>query len=395
MVTFKLPDIGEGIQEGEIVKWYVKEGDQIKKNDIIVEVMTDKVTVQIPSPFEGKVEKIYYKTGELAKVGSPLVDIAGSEEKISEPPAPQKEKNETTALTSKQARAVEREAPEYPSKVLASPAIRKRARELGIDLTKISGSGSGGRITTEDFISYAESVKKGPSRPVEEISKVVPQPPTASQHLELHGLRRIISEKMVKSKYTIPHYAVAEDVDVTDLVALRENLKKSDINVSFTPFFVIAATKALKEFPYLNARCLEDGSYELLNYYNIGIAIDTPDGLTVAVVKNADNKKLTQIAAEIVDLAERARANKLKLDEVKDSTFTVTNVGSIGGIFSTPIINYPEVAILGVHRVREENGRKKMFITLSADHRLIDGAMAARFIVKIKNYLENPITIVV
>ncbi len=395
MVTFKLPDIGEGIQEGEIVKWYVKEGDNVKKNDIIVEVMTDKVTVQIPSPFEGRVGKIYYKTGELAKVGSPLVDIISSEEKVAEIPRPSEEKKEKAPSIPSQT-TVEREAVEYPSRVLASPAIRKRARELGIDLSKISGTGLGGRITTEDFLSYVESIKNKPPTATEvETSKLTPQSSGTSQHLELHGLRRIISEKMVKSKYTIPHYAVAEDVDVTELVSLRENLKRSDINVSFTPFFVIAATKALKEFPYLNARCLEDGSYELLNYYNIGIAIDTPDGLTVAVVKNADSKKLTQIAAEIVDLAERARSNKLKLDEVKDSTFTVTNVGSIGGIFSTPIINYPEVAILGVHRVREENGRKKMFITLSADHRLIDGAMAARFIVRIKNYLENPITMLV
>jgi len=184
-------------------------------------------------------------------------------------------------------------------------------------------------------------------------------------------------------------------VNVTSLVEIRENLKKSNYNISFTPFFVIASVKALKEFPYLNARCLEDGSYEILEYYNIGIAVDTPDGLTVAVVKDADKKSLLQLANEISDLAERARNNKLKLDEVKDSTFTVTNVGPIGGIFSTPIINYPEVAILGVHRVRDEPNGKFMYITLSADHRLIDGAMAARFIMKVKNYLENPITLLV
>ena len=392
MVTFKLPDIGEGIQEGEIVKWYVKEGDHVKKNDIIVEVMTDKVTVQIPSPFEGRVEKIYYKTGEIAKVGTPLVDFSTSES-IKEIQTNKSEYIQQVETKEVKENLSEKPTMEYGS-VLAAPAIRKKARELGIDLSKINGTGENGRITTEDFNKYLSqmSQKKVEVSPAA-MTTTCTKP--AGKRFEMHGLRRLISEKMTKSKQTIPHFTVAEDVNVTSLVEIRENLKKSNYNISFTPFFVIASVKALKEFPYLNARCLEDGSYEILDYYNIGIAVDTPDGLTVAVVKDADKKSLLQLSNEISDLAERARNNKLKLDEVKDSTFTVTNVGPIGGIFSTPIINYPEVAILGVHRVRDEPNGKFMYITLSADHRLIDGAMAARFIVKIKNYLENPITLLV
>ncbi len=392
MVTFKLPDIGEGIQEGEIVKWYVKEGDHVKKNDIIVEVMTDKVTVQIPSPFEGRVEKIYYKTGEIAKVGTPLVDFSTSES------IKETETNKSEYIQQVEAKEVKENLSEKPTmeygRVLAAPAIRKKARELGIDLSRINGTGENGRITTEDFNKYLSQMSQKKVE-VSPAAMTTTSTKPAGKRFEMHGLRRLISEKMTKSKQTIPHFTVAEDVNVTSLVEIRENLKKSNYNISFTPFFVIASVKALKEFPYLNARCLEDGSYEILEYYNIGIAVDTPDGLTVAVVKDADKKSLLQLSNEISDLAERARNNKLKLDEVKDSTFTVTNVGPIGGIFSTPIINYPEVAILGVHRVRDEPNGKFMYITLSADHRLIDGAMAARFIMKVKNYLENPITLLV
>lgn len=382
MSIFKLPDIGEGVQEGEIVKWNVKEGDLVKKDEIIVEVMTDKVTVQIPSPLEGKVLKIYHKEGDVTKVGEPLIEIGeeigGITEKEEESPAENKAQEEVAELKH-----------EEKNTVLAPPGIRRMAKERGIDLSKIRGSGPNGRITLSDIESFNDkSSSIGKVESEREIEK-------SSEIVEMRGLRRIISEKMVKSKSTIPHYSVAEEVDVSELLKIRETLKANGINVSFTPFFVKAAVLALKEFPYLNARSLENGGYEILKYYNIGIAVDTQEGLTVAVIKNADRKSITEIAREVEDLASRAREGKLKLEEVKDSTFTVTNVGSIGGIFSTPIINYPEVAILGVHRVRDMPNGKYMFITLSADHRLIDGAMAARFIVKVKKYLEVPVTVLV
>ncbi|MGC9294011.1 MAG: dihydrolipoamide acetyltransferase family protein [Thermoplasmata archaeon] len=382
MSIFKLPDIGEGVQEGEIVKWNVKEGDTVKRDQIIVEVMTDKVTVQIPSPLEGKVLKIYHKEGDITKVGEPLIEIGNGVSEI------QSDKSEVKSEDKIPEKKLETKSEEN-MRVLAPPGIRRLARERGIDLTRIKGSGPNGRIMLSDIESFNEvSPPVDNKERIQEIKK-------NSEIVEMKGLRRIISEKMTKSKSIIPHYSVAEEVDVSELLKIRETLKANGINVSFTPFFVKAAVLALKEFPYLNARSLDDGKFELLKYYNIGIAVDTQEGLTVAVIKNADRKSIVEIAREIEDLASRAREGKLKLEEVKDSTFTVTNVGSIGGIFSTPIINYPEVAILGVHRVRELPNGKYMFITLSADHRLIDGAMAARFIVKVKKYLEVPVTVMV
>lgn len=382
MSIFKLPDIGEGVQEGEIVKWNVKEGDTVKKDQIIVEVMTDKVTVQIPSPLEGKVLKIYHKEGDITKVGEPLIEIGNG---VSEIPSDKGGAKSEDKIPEKKLEIKSEEN----TRVLAPPGIRRLARERGIDLTRVKGSGPNGRIMLSDIESFNEvSPSVDNKERIQEIKK-------NSEIVEMKGLRRIISEKMTKSKSIIPHYSVAEEVDVSELLKIRETLKANGINVSFTPFFVKAAVLALKEFPYLNARSLDDGKYELLKYYNIGIAVDTQEGLTVAVIKNADRKSIVEIAREIEDLASRAREGKLKLEEVRDSTFTVTNVGSIGGIFSTPIINYPEVAIMGVHRVRELPNGKYMFITLSADHRLIDGAMAARFIVKVKKYLEVPVTVMV
>ena len=387
MPTFKLPDIGEGVQEGEIVKWNVKQGDLVHKDDIIVEVMTDKVTVQIPSPFEGEVTKLYYKEGEIAKVGTSLLEIGGSSSTTA-PTTHEDVVKETSTKTSQI--PVKGEAVDSGS-VLAPPAVRKLAREKGIELSRVKGTGPGGRITAKDVESYVAT-------PVtEEISAASkPQTVTAERKvMELKGLRRLISEKMTKSKRNIPHYAVAEEVKMQELIDFKDKLKSQGVALSFTPFFVKAAVAALKEYPYLNARSREDGNFELLDYYNIGVAVDTVEGLTVAVVKQADKKTLTELSAEIEELAKRAREGKLKLEEVRDSTFTVTNVGSIGGIFSTPIINYPEVAIMGVHRIMDGVQGKFMYVTLSADHRLIDGAMAARFISRVKKYLEAPATLLV
>ncbi len=387
MPTFKLPDIGEGVQEGEIVKWNVKQGDLVHKDDIIVEVMTDKVTVQIPSPFEGEVTKLYYKEGEIAKVGTSLLEIGGSSSTTA-PTTHEDVVKETSTKTSQI--PVKGEAVDSGS-VLAPPAVRKLAREKGIELSRVKGTGPGGRITAKDVESYVAT-------PVTEEISAAPKPQTVTAErkvMELKGLRRLISEKMTKSKRNIPHYAVAEEVKMQELIDFKEKLKSQGVTLSFTPFFVKAAVAALKEYPYLNARSHEDGNFELLDYYNIGVAVDTIEGLTVAVVKQADKKTLTELSAEIEELAKRAREGKLKLEEVRDSTFTVTNVGSIGGIFSTPIINYPEVAIMGVHRIMDGAQGKFMYVTLSADHRLIDGAMAARFISRVKKYLEAPATLLV
>ncbi|MCW6158536.1 MAG: 2-oxo acid dehydrogenase subunit E2 [Thermoplasmatales archaeon] len=387
MPTFKLPDIGEGVQEGEIVKWNVKQGDLVHKDDVIVEVMTDKVTVQIPSPFEGEVTKLYYKEGEIAKVGTSLLEIGGSSS-TTVPTTREEVVKETSTKTSQ---IPVKGEPADSGSVLAPPAVRKLAREKGIELSRVKGTGPGGRITAKDVESYVAT-------PVTEETSAAPKPQAVTVErkvMELKGLRRLISEKMTKSKRNIPHYAVAEEVKMQELIDFKDKLKLQGVTLSFTPFFVKAAVAALKEYPYLNARSHEDGNFELLDYYNIGVAVDTVEGLTVAVVKQADKKTLTELSAEIEELAKRAREGKLKLEEVRDSTFTVTNVGSIGGIFSTPIINYPEVAIMGIHRIMDGVQGKFMYVTLSADHRLIDGAMAARFISRVKKYLEAPATLLV
>jgi pyruvate dehydrogenase E2 component (dihydrolipoamide acetyltransferase) len=379
MFSFKLPDIGEGVTEGEIVKWHVAEGDTIRKDQDMVEVMTDKVTVKIPSPVDGKVTKIMYPEGKVVQVGSVLLQVddgTGAEKVVEEKIEIRAEEKHPEIQTQAQ-----------PGITTASPAVRRLARERGIDLLSLHGTGPGGRITLEDLNTAREnpppSVQKEPERIVEITS--------GDQVLEMRGLRRIIFDKMTKSKQIMPHFTVMEQIDVSPLITARENLKQYGLSVSFTPFFVKASVAALKKHPYLNAVYNEENrNYTLRKEYNIGIAIDTPDGLTVAVVRDADKKSLVQISSEIQDLAERARKNELKLKEVQGSTFTVTNVGSIGGIMSTPIINYPEVAILGVHRVISSGESKNMYLSLSCDHRLIDGAEAARFIKDVKDYVENP-----
>lgn len=440
MYSFKLPDIGEGVSEGEIVKWHVKAGDSIRKDQDMVEVMTDKVTVKIPSPVEGTVGTLYFEEGAIVEVGKVLLDIKveGEPESVpEEEPAPTEVESAPEAVEEvpEAAREQEPEKPpleEEPEEVpegvvLASPAVRRIARERGIRLSDIPGTGPNGRVTLEDLEGEVPAVPEAPEEPtrpeetpaeesVEEAAEEVkvtepeitpvtpkaPEPAEVSENEEVlvpRGLRRLIFEKMTKSKQIIPHFTIFEEINVGPMRENMEKLKRDGITVSFTPFFVKAAALALKDFPYLNATYDEDNRrYIIKKYYNIGVAIDTPDGLTVAVVKGVGHKSLVRISSEISDLAKRARENDLKLEEVQDSTFTVTNVGSIAGIMSTPIINYPEVAILGVHRTLMETGKngeekEKMYITLSCDHRLVDGAVAARFVKRLKGLLEEPILI--
>lgn len=444
MYSFKLPDIGEGVNEGEIVKWHIKEGEHIVRDQDMVEVMTDKVTVKISSPVEGDITRIYYGEGDLVEVGRVLIDIRTEAGESS--PAPQQSPMESTEKVAEhiagEEPAVEQgeivkpdeTVPEEEEEIsvgpaLASPAVRRIARERGIKLSEVRGTGPSGRVTLEDlgsgsgpFETTAESglgaeapaEKEEPmteevgarEAPPEEISretvrqKVEEISPSEGEEIMVpRGLRRLIFEKMTKSKQIMPHFTIFEEIDVGPIKDNIRRLKNDNLNVSFTPFFIKAASLALRDFPYINAIYDEKNRrYILKKNYNIGVAIDTPDGLTVAVVKNADKKSLIGISSEVSDLAGRARENALKLEEVQDSTFTVTNVGSIAGIMSTPIINYPEVAILGVHRTltemtKEGVEREKMYISLSCDHRIIDGAVAARFVKRLKGLLEEPILI--
>ena len=400
MYTFKLPDIGEGVSEGEIVKWHVKEGDEISKEQDMVEIMTDKVTVRIPSPVAGKITKILFPEGQVVKVGESLIEIATADNGAEEP-SPKEEKTAPSPAETVHVSAPVNRSTERP---LASPAVRRIAMESGIDLASVAGTGENGRITLEDLDAFRKQPKSITSKEEKIIipAEVATQPVSAKDEiLEPRGLRRLIFEKMTKSKAIIPHFTVMESADVSEILRAVEILKEKGSKVTLTSFFIKAATVALKEYPYLNAVYDEDNRrYILRKEYNIGMAIDTQDGLTVAVVHNADRLSLSGIAEKVRDLASRARSSSLSLGDVQNGTFTVTNIGTIGGIVSTPIINFPEVAILGVHRTFKQmdssgNQRSVMYLSLSCDHRLIDGAMATRFIMRIKELIENPFLILV
>ncbi|MDG6917242.1 MAG: 2-oxo acid dehydrogenase subunit E2 [Nitrososphaerota archaeon] len=383
-MDFKLPDLGEGITEGEVLKWLVKEGDQIKEDQPIVEVMTDKVNVQVPSPRSGKVSRILVKEGDVAKVGQTILvidDGSGGAPLATLVAPPEK-------APAKGAAEVQQAPQSSVSSVLATPATRKLARELGVDITKVHGSGPQGRVTDDDI--------KSASRPA--LKAVAIQEPRLAGGVQkeevvpLRGLRRTISDRMVKSLRTTAQVTHVDEADVTELVLLREALKgsaeKRGVRLTYLPFIIKALVPALKEFPYVNSSLDEQaGNIVLKKYYNIGVATDTEQGLVVPVVKDVDRKDIFELAGEITKLSEKARTGQLSLDDVRGATFTITNVGAIGGLFATPIINLPEVAILGLHKIAKRpvihdgkiEVRDTTFLSLSFDHRVMDGAYAARF----------------
>ena len=420
---FKLPDIGEGIHEGEIVKWLVKEGDFVREDQPMVEVMTDKATVEIPAPRAGKILKLNAKEGEVVKVGSVLVTIEEVSEAKPEPKreaitvtAPQpKPEPEPVATAAAVAAPPPPQAPAAPpaQRVLATPATRKLARELGVDISQIQGTGPGGRVTDEDVRRFAAARTAPP--PPTPTPAPAPKPtapafaPSAvvadrrEERIPLRGIRKRIVEHMHQSKTTAAHFTYVDEVDMTELIQLREQMKplaeQKGVKLTYLPFIVKASVAALKEMPLLNASLDEaKGEIVIKKYYNIGIATATDDGLIVPVIKDADRKSLLEIALEIERLAKAAREGKIALHDIQGGTFTITSLGALGGLFATPIINYPEVAILGIHEIKKrpvvrDNQiviRDIMYVSLSFDHRLIDGDVGARFCKKIISYLENP-----
>jgi pyruvate dehydrogenase E2 component (dihydrolipoamide acetyltransferase) len=379
---FKLPDIGEGVAEGEVLKWMVKEGERVKEDQPLVEVMTDKVNVQIPSPRTGTVTNILVKEGDVAKVGQTIVVIA--EEGGTVQPAIQ------TPAQKAQPAAPQPVVPsssfQEATGVLASPATRRLARELGVGLASVKGSGPQGRITDDDVRKAAShpGTGGGAGQAAAQVGKEEVAP--------LRGIRKTIADRMLKSKLATAQVTHVDEVDATELVLLREELRpaaeKRGVKLTFLPLIIKALIPALKEFPYANSSLDEQaGSIVLKKYYNIGIATDTEQGLVVPVVKAADTKDVFTLALEIEGLASKARSGQLSLEEVRGSTFTITNVGAIGGLFATPIINMPEAAILGTHKITKRavvrdgriEARDVMFLSLTFDHRILDGAYAARF----------------
>ncbi|AGC45039.1 alpha keto acid dehydrogenase complex, E2 component, dihydrolipoamide acetyltransferase [Myxococcus stipitatus DSM 14675] len=404
---FKLPDLGEGVMEGELVKWHVKSGDVVKEDQVLAEVMTDKATVTVPSPKAGRVVQTHGKEGDMAKVHQLLVtlEIEGA--------APAQAAGHGAVPAAAQAPAAASApaataAPAQATKVLATPVTRRMAREHGLDLATIAGSGPQGRVTKADVLAAMEGGES--KNAVVAPAQARPAVPALStgrsdERVPLRGLRKKIAEKMVRSKFTMPHFAFVEEVDATDLVALRARLNKQlaaagdSTKLNYLPFIIKATIAALKKFPHLNAN-FDEAAQELVvrGEYNIGMAVATPDGLTVAVVKNADRLTLAELAQETARLGVAARERKLKMEELTGGTFTITSLGQSGGLFATPIINHPEVGIMGVHKLKKRPAvvndqvvvRDMMNLSLSCDHRVIDGSVAADFVYEVIKYLEKP-----
>jgi pyruvate dehydrogenase E2 component (dihydrolipoamide acetyltransferase) len=375
---FKLPDLGEGITEGEIRRWLVHEGDMVTEHQTVAEIETDKAVVELPAPHAGRVARIALAEGEIAKVGEVLMIIAEPGES-----APTRPRSVSVVGTLPEA--------EKEAAVLATPAVRRRARELGVRLEEISGSGPRGSVTLDDVAKAAS-----PAKPAEDRHGEVERVP-------LRGVRRTIARNLVKAHLATAFVTCMADADVSDLWELRlrelSALKDKGIHLTFFPFFIKAVQHAIVSHPLLNAAVDEEREEIVVKKYcNIGVAVDTADGLMVPVVKNVERKSILDLAMEIQRLGERARERKITLEEMQGSTFTITDFGHFGGTYATPIINYPDVAILGCGRISDKpwvkDGeiviRKILPLSLTFDHRVTDGVDAAGFLTKVAGYLEDP-----
>ncbi len=399
---FKFPDIGEGITEGEIVRWLVQEGDEVKEDQTLAEVETDKAVVEVPSPYSGSVLKLHFKEKDLVQVGQALVTIGKKGEKLGQAPSPAEGavqetiREEAAPSVVGEIKAIRTEIRE----ILATPKVRRLALQMGVDLNTVNGSGPGGRITEEDVQSI--SAPAAPKKPALKVKAKYDFYGTLDR-IPLRGVRRATARKMSESVSTAAHVTHFDEADVTELARLREKMKpeasEKGIKLTYLPFVVRAVIEALKLHPILNS-VLDDEEQEILvkQYYNIGIAVDIPDGLIVPVIKFADQKTLFDLSKEIGTLAEAAKDRTLDLADLKGGTFSITNVGMLGGEYATPIINFPEVAILATmkiaDRVRVRKGEvrivKTLPLCLSFDHRVIDGAEAARFSNDLVSFLEAP-----
>ncbi|NLB23473.1 MAG: 2-oxo acid dehydrogenase subunit E2 [Clostridium sp.] len=458
---YVFPDIGEGIHEGVLFEWLVEEGDLIKEGQSVAEVETDKVTTEIPSARTGKVLELKFKKGDTIHVGDVFIVIdteggssAGSdstsksdskseeskqgdrdlkdqmkEENLADSKEPKKDDldekeevlEEETAGVVGEVIASSREIPpstegqetktktSEKKKVLATPVARHMAKDMGVDITSIEGSGPNGRVMKEDIKKASESQEKAKpekSTPAKQIGAPEITRDISEEKVEripLTKIRQTIATKMAESRFTIPHTTAMDEIDVTALDAFRkkykEVLKEEGVSLTFLPFIIKAVIIALKQYPEFNSE-LDEENQELIlkHFYNIGVATDTDRGLMVPVVKDADRMSIVELAQAIEDVTGRAKENEVKLEELRGSTFSVTNYGSIGGHFGIPIINYPEAGILGLGRIVKKpvvEGdeiviRKVLPLSLSYDHRTIDGASGARFLNTLKDLLTNP-----
>ncbi|MCM3756583.1 2-oxo acid dehydrogenase subunit E2 [Sporosarcina aquimarina] len=452
---FRLPDIGEGIHEGEIVKWFVSKGDTINEDDTLLEVQNDKSVVEIPSPVSGTIEEILVSEGTVAIVGDKLIRIDSPDHEDEEEEAPAEEKQEAKSESQVQATAEKgqtvdkKEAPRDEAgpatdatpestgeaasqevdpnrRVIAMPSVRKFAREEGVDIRQVVGSGKNGRVVKDDIESFKsggnqsaqaeaeaetqeDSVQTGSQGEQQQEQQAqssavkLPEGDFPETREKLSPIRKMIAKAMVNSKHTAPHVTLLDEVDVTELVAHRKKFKEiaaeQDIKLTYLPYVVKALVSTLRKFPELNTS-LDDATEELIqkHYYNIGIAADTDRGLLVPVIKHADRKSMFAISKEIADLGGKARDGKLTASEMKGASCSITNIGSAGGQWFTPIINHPEVAILGIGRISEKavvkNGEivaaPMLALSLVFDHRVIDGATGQQALNHLKHLLGNP-----
>lgn len=420
MFVFELPEIGEGVVEGEIVQWLVKEGDAVHRDQPLCEVMTDKATIEISSPVGGRVARLHGHPGDIVKVHTPLVDIedgaAGTAPAAPAPkaaaPAPAPAPQAAAPAPAPAPKAAPAPAP-VPApaasrapgeKTLASPAVRSYARDKELDIAAVPGSGKAGRVTRADIDAFVSGGGPAPvAMPAIEAPAWAGVGTRQDETVKIIGLRRKIAEKMVESYSKKPHFTYVDEVDATELVKVREALKPlaeaRGVGLTYIPFIMKALCLVFRQFPTVNSVLDEDTMVMTIRgEVNIGVATDTPNGLYVPVVKNVEQKSILELAVELADLSARTRAGKVQLDELQGGTFTITSVGNIGGRFATPIINAPECAILGVNQIHDRPmvvdgqvvARKMMYLSPSFDHRVLDGAVAARFTSALKAVLENP-----
>lgn len=420
---FKLPDIGEGIHEGEIVKWFVKAGDEIQEDDVLCEVQNDKSVVEIPSPVSGKIEEVMVEEGTVSVVGDTIVKIDSpdaeglqfkghdeDEEETKEEAPAEEAKEETTSEDTKS------EEVDDSKRVIAMPSVRKFARDNDVNIKAVSGSGKNGRVLKEDVEAYLNGGSTSEQATTEEAatqtssedtqaaqSAQVPEGEYPETREKIPAMRKAIAKAMVNSKHTAPHVTLMDEIDVQELWDHRKKFKEvaaeQGTKLTFLPYVVKALVSALKKYPALNTEFDEEnGEIVHKHYYNVGIAADTDRGLLVPVVKNADHKSMFEISDEINELAVKARDGKLQGNEMKGATCTISNIGSAGGQWFTPVINHPEVAILGIGRIAQKPIVKDgeiiaapvLSLSLSFDHRQIDGATGQNAMNHIKRLLNNP-----
>jgi pyruvate dehydrogenase E2 component (dihydrolipoamide acetyltransferase)/2-oxoisovalerate dehydrogenase E2 component (dihydrolipoyl transacylase) len=402
MMDFRLPELGEGVYEAELVSWLVAPGTTVKRGQNLLEVMTDKATMEVPSPFAGAIQELRAEPGQTLKVGDVILTYEGAgAPSIATPVADDRQRPARENVGSVPR---ERNGPPVDSvPVKAAPSVRYMAREMGIDLNAIRGSGPDGRVLIADLASRVPTAAKVATKPTEK----TPNYGVPGTRVKLLGLRRKIADHMVRAKRTIPHYSYVDECDVTEMVRVRRGLKeaRAGLKVTYLAFFVKAVVAALREVPIVNASLDEAaGEIVLHDRYHIGVATATDAGLIVPVIHDAERKDLFEIARAIERLSAEARAGRAKLDDLRGGTFTVTSIGNVGGLFSSPVINHPEVGILGLGKVVKRpvydaagniRPAEMIYLSFSFDHRVVDGAVGAAFANAVLRQLQNPVGMLV